>query len=300
MIYLDRNSEKIKNALDCHVKGLTDYVLKRVEKCGCDELRSELTKERVIKILSEVPESICSIISKREENLNFLLHENYKSRIAKIFNYSAWIKINESTEKYTAYSLADNLDVRTCSYCNRLYTKTVKGKKNKITRPEFDHWLPKQKYPLYALSFYNLIPSCHVCNSNVKGSSEFNLIDHLHPYIDKTNGIKFSFYNKETESYAFEIIPSNKKEEKTINAFQLEEIYKTHVDEIEDLVSIKKKYPESYINSLKSILKKSNSYTSTNEIYRLAFGVHYSDEDFHKRPLSKMKKDILKELRIIK
>jgi 5-methylcytosine-specific restriction endonuclease McrA len=301
MIFLDRNSEKIKKAIDLHVSSLTVYVLKRTEKYGCNELKQELTEEYIKEILEKEPESICQIQSRREERINSLLIKNYKEKKIKVFDYDSWIKVNEGKKnKYTAYTLADNLDIRTCTYCNRLYTKTVKGKKNKITRPEFDHWLPKQKYPLYALSFYNLIPSCHVCNSNVKGSKDFTLEDNIHPYIDKVSGIQFSYYNKKLDKYKFQIKGSNKKEKNTIEALQLHEIYKTHEEEIEDLVLIKKRYSESYINSLKTILKSNHSKISTDEIYRLAFGVYYSDEDFHKRPLSKMKKDILKELNIIK
>ncbi|WCM41907.1 hypothetical protein MG290_13335 [Flavobacterium sp. CBA20B-1] len=36
------------------------------------------------------------------------------------------------------------------------------------------------------------------------------------------------------------------------------------------------------------------------EVYRLAFGVHFQEAKFDRRPLSKMKKDILIELGIIK
>ena len=38
---------------------------------------------------------------------------------------------------------------------------------------------------------------------------------------------------------------------------------------------------------------------SKEEVYRLAFGVHYEDDKFDRRPLSKLKKDILTELGII-
>lgn len=299
MIFLDRNSDKIKIALENHITGLTNYVFKRVEKFGCSKLKEELSKEKIRKILSKPPELILSDKSVRREKLNLVFIKGYINKINKIFDYNAWIQIKEGTNKYTAYDLANNLDIRTCSYCNRLYTKTVRGVNNKITRPEFDHWLPKNKFPLYALSFYNLIPSCHVCNSNVKGSGVFNLKDYLHPYVDKTNGIKFSYYNKKTDQYDFKINSNKQKEANTIDAFKLKEIYKAHIDEIEDLVSIKKRYSVSYINSLKSILKSDIQNITTEEIYRLAFGVHYNEDEFHKRPLSKMKYDILKELEII-
>lgn len=54
-----------------------------------------------------------------------------------------------------------------------MYTKTVFDEEGeKITRPTFDHWFAKDDHPLLALSFYNLIPSCNICNSSVKGKKE--------------------------------------------------------------------------------------------------------------------------------
>ena len=42
------------------------------------------------------------------------------------------------------------------------------------------------------------------------------------------------------------------------------------------------------------------AHLSFKEVYRLAFGVEYDETKFYKRPLSKFKKDILKELNLIK
>jgi len=48
----------------------------------------------------------------------------------------------------------------------------------------------------------------------------------------------------------------------------------------------------------KNILKGTS--ISDKKIYRLAFGTHIDDAQFDRRPLSKMKKDILNELGILK
>lgn len=39
---------------------------------------------------------------------------------------------------------------------------------------------------------------------------------------------------------------------------------------------------------------------SKEEVYRLAFGTHLTEDKFDRRPLSKMKRDILTELGIVK
>ena len=62
---------------------------------------------------------------------------------------------------------------------------------------------------------------------------------------------------------------------------------------------IKYAYSDKYIDILeRDILGRSVS-LSREDVYRLAFGVHFQEANFDRRPLSKMKKDILKELGII-
>lgn len=90
------------------------------------------------------------------------------------------------------------------------------------------------------------------------------------------------------------------KEDKTIKAFKLEQIYTVHRDEINDLVRIKKLYTIRHLLELQNLLKnKMGPTASLPELYRLAYGTHYLEKDFHKRPLSKMKRDILEELEMI-
>ena len=47
---------------------------------------------------------------------------------------------------------------------------------------------------------------------------------------------------------------------------------------------------------LRGLLSKVDQKISNEEIYRLAFGTSFEEKDFQKRPLSRMKRDILDEL----
>ena len=218
-----------------------------------------------------------------------------------VFDYDSII----SGKKDVSYQLAKMLDRSTCTYCNRLYTITV-SKNNSpnegITRPQFDHWYSKKRYPILALSFYNLIPSCSVCNSTVKGDTDFKLSRYYHPYLDSfLKEFKFS-YNLESavdNNVTIKYVAGSAKAKRTLSEFKIQEIYNAHsLLELKDLIELKGKYSDSYLKTLFEDLFKGLS-VHRKDAYRYLFGTEYKDREFHKRPMSKFKKDIIKELRLL-
>ncbi|CAA9203278.1 hypothetical protein [Flavobacterium collinsii] len=75
-----------------------------------------------------------------------------------------------------------------CPYCNDRTIEIVKKNVAIGTVPQniayfdLDHFYPKSQNPFFALSFYNLIPSCSICNSKEKLDKTFSTITHIHPY----------------------------------------------------------------------------------------------------------------------
>lgn len=59
-------------------------------------------------------------------------------------------------------NFVSDLQLNVCPYCNRNFVNQKGG-------VEIDHYFCKSKYPLFTLSFYNMIPCCHSCNHS-KGS----------------------------------------------------------------------------------------------------------------------------------
>ncbi len=222
--------------------------------------------------------------------------------LSKIFNYD-WLSEREPDYQYSLYELAENLDRRSCTYCNRTYTTTLTTEKNKkLMRPQFDHWYPKSKHPLLALSFYNLIPSCYTCNSSSKGDAILDLKKHIHPYrdMDQTDDFSFSYIPSKKHEYHIYVRSqnTNKKALNTLKKIHIDRMYNAHLPELKDLIEIKEKYSENYINKLQKFFPKAG--LPEKEIYRLVFGVEPDKQNFHKRPMSKFKYDILRELGIIK
>ena len=242
-----------------------------------------------------------------------------KELLLKIFNYEG---IFDDSSKKRAFELSKNIGTQTCCYCNRQYTFTVeqtyekkdkkgniiksgaKNNKDRIARPAFDHWFPKSEYPLLSLSLYNLIPSCHICNSSAKGATLVNLTEYIHPYVHRPGhpDIKFKAIPSIDSSQKWTISierPKNSAEDKTISLFRLDEIYKLHDQlEVKDIMDFKDNYPDGYISDMMKKLKEEQIEDSLTkkDIFRMLFGIEYDEDKVLLRPLGKMKRDLIDEL----
>ena len=221
---------------------------------------------------------------------------------------------SKNTKPYNAYNLSTKLDVNVCPYCNRNYIHTVKSVNDKSTRPQFDHFICKKKHPIFAMSFYNLIPSCSICNSSIKGQSQFHIDTHIHPYFDDFNKIKkftvdkklLSLVNKNDE---FKIVFENKhgitpseetKADNHIKDFALETLYNCHKDKVLELIDISRAYNEaSFKNLVNEFAKSTQIFKDANDVKRLMLCHHVEDVNIDKRPLNKLIKDISEELGLI-
>lgn len=226
--------------------------------------------------------------------------DDFKNHCAELFKtkgYTGWF-----TGYSINYNLAEWLDRHTCTFCNRQYIFVARKENGaKGINCQFDHWFDKASHPLLALSFYNLIPSCSVCNSSVKSTSSFNTEDHWHPYLDQDISEKFTFSYFKNSISDNEISFANearldKKTLKTLEDTGTKLVYKRHSSkELQDLIDLRYKYSDNYLEIL---LEKTfgNLHISKEERYRLIFGIELDSEDYHKRPFSKFKNDIITEL----
>lgn len=193
------------------------------------------------------------------------------------------------------YWLLKKLKVKVCPYCNRQYTFTIE--KEKVS-PELDHYYPKSTYPYLALSFYNLIPSCSVCN-HTKGN---NNID-VHPYFQGfDDNCKFKIITKDGEELSLDWALRNKLEidftnnNENINVFALKSLYNEHIDYVIEIINKAQAYNLDYYNSL------IDSYNGLGkqeaDIDRFVWGTYLENAEHEKRPLSKLTKDVLHQLKI--
>ncbi|WP_052444694.1 hypothetical protein [Flammeovirga sp. OC4] len=270
-----------------------------LEKKTIDDLKNTMYSQ-VLSNNNISPSGIC-LATFRIGKLTSI--DDINKELEKLINYETWFKNKEPSYQYSPYHLAKKLDRRTCTYCNRLFTSTITEhgdkKVSKVTRPQFDHWFPKSKHPLLALSFYNLIPSCSVCNSNIKGSIDMDLDIHHHPYYSEfCNDFGFSIKHIPKNMIKVITVGGTQKTKDTAKQLKLEELYSAHIPEVKDLINLRKSYSDIYIKCLATYLNKIKK-LSESEIHRIIFNVESKKEDYHKVPLSKFKNDILKELGVI-
>ena len=131
----------------------------------------------------------------------------------------------------------------------------------------------------------NLVHPYNVKDSDFTFSYTFDNLDILKS-IDKKN-IRFEDEEKIK-------ITLDRKYEKNNKYFQLETIYQNHKDIVIELILKEINYPKSYIKELID-----NHFGTEEEIYRFIFSNYLLIDDFHKRPLSKLTKDIVEELGIL-
>jgi hypothetical protein len=235
--------------------------------------------------------------------------KEFYDRFFEIFDYDSFVKGNDV---WGAYQLTKSLDCNVCPYCNKNYIHTIQAVTGK-SRPELDHYYPKSRLPFLALSLYNLIPSCHTCNSSYKGSIDFYNKNHIHPYKDNlTEMIEFIIDITNNDSSG-DVIPAvddfainieinttddtNKvKILNSIETFLIKEQYNLHKDIAREILQRIVYYNESRLIELNNFFAEDEDKVEVLELHeetkKFVLGNYVENELLGKRTLSKFTRDI--------
>ena len=117
------------------------------------------------------------VVERRLAELQPQMEERIKTHIINQF---------KSMSKEIRRSIISAVGQTVCPYCNRNYIITDSD----VNTAQLDHFFSKTDYPILALSFYNLIPSCQPCNF-IKGTKELS----FYPYdtSDENEMLNFSY-----------------------------------------------------------------------------------------------------------
>lgn len=295
--------------------------------------------------LEDLNQTFLTIMSKMSGTQSKCL----KKKLRKIFDYDDFV--DSDLPKWGAYKFTQLLNINTCPYCNRQYITTfdrkdilrevkklkiykwklitkVKGK----TRPELDHFYSQNDFPYFRISLFNLIPSCHICNSNFKGKIKFNTGEYINPYFQSFHNIlrfsvipykkkelsqkiKDGILDKEVNDYfGFELFNGNfnsfrirlkpqknrsfstedyVKAKNNDDIFAIEELYNYHKDYIAEIIQKSIIYGKNGVSDIYA--KHPHLFKDEKDAGRFLLGNYVDENEIHKRPLSKITIDIATE-----
>lgn len=234
----------------------------------------------------------------KKEIIKFVLFEPYGS----VFDYN---KLDEQMR----HSLMDSLNIPVCPFCNRQYITSLDDikKGQKRSTADLDHFFPKSEYPLFALSLFNFVPSCQVCNSRMKLDNfmDDDGIRPVYPYEERfddsvvfqasSSNVKDAkellmvWLGERKESLKIELDYGKKDDgtglteyqkhvKRSIELYHLEEVYQAHKNYVSDLMLKKRIYDDGeYLKSLKNIFESFNPETFGNDSDDMKYVIINSD-----------------------
>jgi len=308
------NKNKLKKIFESNYIHIKGGILKRIEK-EIKKLKNKKKAEFINfkKQLIFLRDNLdFFIIGEIDEILNFTSRENcfqnflydkkasylgkktkltYGSKMIYLLGYDSWRGI-------FSIELMQKLKVKVCPYCNEHYTYLINTSGKSKILAQFDHFLPSSTHPYLSMSFFNLIPSCGVCNHN-KLKYEFLFLK-VNPYLQDKNLLKFSYRFSGEREKCEEIFLKiddnfNDGEKRKIYDFYdkllIKERYNQHLDIANEISEV------SNGNTFDYFFDMHNKFgVSYEEIYKILYGNFFSEIEFVKRPLSKFMRDLIEEL----
>ena len=214
----------------------------------------------------------------------------------------AFTRLYDSFNHIQGYKTLEMMNVKSCPFCNRQFiiTNSEAG-----VRPDFDHFLPKSKYPVLAVSFYNLIPICSTCNKK-KGNKRIR----INPYVERLN-VSFSVHKKDDssvsslaelsklkESELFVSLQHNSRKSKnSISVLGLEPVYNSHRYYVESLISKIYAYDRHARAALVNDFLSDGS--TEKDVLDFVWGPYFERSKQEEMPLSKLTADLLNQFGII-
>lgn len=199
---------------------------------------------------------------------------------------------------------ADALRISTCHYCDAAYINVYTNESGKRNHFDLDHFFPKSECPITALSLYNFVPSCPICNerlkrNNVLGRNKEEYLSHCPTsnkyYFDECVTIRIipteAYHNlhfqDHQDKFKVHFNTESKIYQNVIETFQLNERYNFHKFEALRLLDLMRDYPMSNIRMIARLLNRDASAVKED-----LFQNEYLD--INRRALGKLHRDIIK------
>lgn len=283
-----RHREALKKA---YVKIIPDRTLRqtrwvalRKQLVGIDGRFKNLLPSKYNKLLVADFETLADIyelyVSLKVKKLHNALHEDAKALFSYGEKITRWGHDWESLQPVIATFFMNEhngLEIHTCHYCDMAYVNPFTFQTGKKAQFDLDHVLQKAKCPLVALSLFNFVPSCQMCNgSRIKGQRELYSDARIRKKLSPTNEdydfegkVRIEVVNKKGEcsTIGFErrmadyeirfnthLDPDYAEE---VKEFYLEERYNYHKCEALRLLDLMERYTDAHIMELARMILQS-------------------------------------------
>lgn len=260
--------------------------------------------------LQVFPDLLSDILIAKIENLvnwyyqyvRMNINEASVGRIKTIFKYK-----EQNQSRISEFFMDHNgeLELGTCYYCETAYINSYLSGKRKRNHFDIDHFLPKSICPITALSLFNLVPSCPICNERLKRnnilgdtaeettmhcptSDIYDFEEQVSICVIPTEAYHSIHYSNNPDMYKIQFVTRSKEYEKEIKMFKLNDRYDFHKCEALRLMDLKQDYPDSHIRMIADLLDREKGY-----VKECIFGDHFVDEK--RRVFAKLHRDILKD-----
>lgn len=311
----------IKTKLDVHNvhNGLTPNELNEY-KAYLDEIANDYdnadkSKNLLILQPSEFQRYIDKYKGRQFQNVNLdnnlVYHEQVGGNNPGVKKKRFWQLIVDAMcyEKYVRPAMLpviEAMDIRTCVYCNMQYALTINHNKGLY---ELDHRYPKSKYPYLCTTFFNLQPSCPACNhgkltatadfglytANERELHPFHLLANTHLYLRKRrfDPKYINIHLLASDPHVSELCKLAASHEKDFN---INASYSAVKDVAEETIWRCKAYDNTYKDLF---IKNFPELYSKDSLHRFIFGTYSDDQNVHCRPLTKLIRDIEKDMGIV-
>ena len=246
-------------------------------------------------------------------------------RAKRLFSYDAYeyqgVKGPKQSSRIARFFMkhANDMQLYTCHYCDMAYINTYPtGPRKKNNHFDLDHVLDKGKCPILALSFFNFVPVCPVCNGRIKSTKQvatttlerkklsptnpnYDFEGKVTIWIDHPAG-KCSTFGFEKRMNEYELKFDCHKDldyQKEIDFFRLVPRYNFHKCEALRLMDLKERYTEARIVEMARLImgddatkaKDLGADSIIDQIKKDIFADDFMND--HHRVFGKLHKDIL-------
>lgn len=296
-----KNKQDLQNSLDIINATLAQVI---EEQDFSDEIKKHSLFEKLILAPYKDLKKIYEKIKNNAEKTFFKAvvdgkeKRELKEEWKKIYGiYDKFVREKKNIELVRKYG------IKSCPYCNANY---IMNRGREYATAQLDHFYPRDKFPIFAVSLYNLVPVCSACNhiksKNVIGLSphdhsrnfsnmKISYVPHSVAWMENADEIEVNFiYNVKDAEFT-------KDMRLNVEMLTILPLYNEYKDYIQELLKKSQIYNKERREDL--LQEFPQLFSSEEEVLRIVFGNYIETKDFLKRPLSKLTQDLLRELEVI-